>query len=69
MKRLTHPDTLTGRALLAMGFMTFSLFLGAGNMIFPVLSGHMAGTEAWPAAAGFLAVSYTHLTLPTTKCV
>lgn len=54
MKRLTHPDTLTGRALLAMGFMTFSLFLGAGNMIFPVLSGQLAGTEVWPAAAGFL---------------
>ncbi len=54
MEHPATPNTLTGKALLAMGFMTFALFLGAGNMIFPVLSGQLAGTEVWSAAAGFL---------------
>lgn len=40
--------------LLALGFMTFALFLGAGNIIFPPSAGMAAGEQIWPAAIGFL---------------
>jgi len=45
---------LNGMDLLALGFMTFALFLGAGNIIFPPSAGMAAGQSIWPAAAGFL---------------
>ncbi len=48
MARLHHFD------LLALGFMTFALFLGAGNIIFPPLAGLQAGDQLLPAALGFL---------------
>ena len=37
---MTH---LKGFDLLALGFMTFALFLGAGNIIFPPSAGMAAG--------------------------
>ncbi|MEO4046631.1 branched-chain amino acid transport system II carrier protein [Pseudomonas sp. CAU 1711] len=40
--------------LLALGFMTFALFLGAGNIIFPPSAGMAAGDNVWSAAFGFL---------------
>ncbi|TLX57163.1 branched-chain amino acid transport system II carrier protein [Stutzerimonas nosocomialis] len=40
--------------LLALGFMTFALFLGAGNIIFPPSAGLAAGDHLWRAALGFL---------------
>ncbi|WP_252273238.1 branched-chain amino acid transport system II carrier protein [Pseudomonas subflava] len=40
--------------LLALGFMTFALFLGAGNIIFPPSAGMAAGEHVWSAAFGFL---------------
>lgn len=40
--------------LLAIGFMTFALFLGAGNLIFPPSLGLEAGTNLFPAMGGFL---------------
>lgn len=40
--------------IVGMGFMTFAMFLGAGNLIFPPLAGQLAGTQVWLAAAGFL---------------
>lgn len=40
--------------LIALGFMTFALFLGAGNIIFPPMVGHMAGYQLWYSAVGFL---------------
>ncbi|HWL22180.1 MAG TPA: branched-chain amino acid transport system II carrier protein [Ureibacillus sp.] len=39
---------------LAVGFMLFALFLGAGNIIFPPLLGQQAGSEFLPAIIGFL---------------
>jgi LIVCS family branched-chain amino acid:cation transporter len=48
MNRLKGPD------LLALGFMTFALFLGAGNIIFPPSAGMAAGENIGPAALGFL---------------
>ncbi len=34
--------------------MLFGMFFGAGNLIFPVSMGQLAGSSMWPAAAGFL---------------
>jgi LIVCS family branched-chain amino acid:cation transporter len=48
MTRLQGPD------LLALGFMTFALFVGAGNIIFPPIVGLQAGPGVWIAALGFL---------------
>ncbi|MDT4843272.1 Branched-chain amino acid transport system 2 carrier protein [compost metagenome] len=45
---------LKGADLLALGFMTFALFLGAGNIIFPPSAGLAAGDHVWRAALGFL---------------
>ena len=45
---------LQGSDLLALGFMTFALFLGAGNIIFPPSAGLAAGANLLPAALGFL---------------
>ncbi|MDY0250305.1 MAG: branched-chain amino acid transport system II carrier protein [Pseudomonas sp.] len=42
------------RDVFALGFMTFALFLGAGNIIFPAQSGLDAGSAVWQAALGFL---------------
>lgn len=57
--------TLSPANLLALGFMTFALFLGAGNVIFPPSAGLAAGTNMWPTAVGFLltAVGLPLLTL------
>lgn len=48
------PQTLKTTDILATGLMTFALFLGAGNIIFPPFLGHMAGTELITAMLGFL---------------
>jgi len=40
--------------IVALGFMTFAFFLGAGNMIFPPLAGFYAGDNLLPAIVGFL---------------
>ena len=47
-------STLTTRDLIGLGFMTFALFLGAGNIIFPPQVGQLAGFNLWWAAFGFL---------------
>jgi LIVCS family branched-chain amino acid:cation transporter len=46
--------TLKTRDLMALGFMTFALFLGAGNIIFPPIVGLAAGEHLWSSAVGFL---------------
>lgn len=45
---------LTTKDILALGFMTFALFVGAGNIIFPPMVGVQAGEHVWTAAGGFL---------------
>ena len=37
--------------------MLFSMFFGAGNLIFPPMVGVSAGTNFWPAVLGFLAMA------------
>ncbi|MGM8216121.1 branched-chain amino acid transport system II carrier protein [Bacillaceae bacterium W0354] len=39
---------------LAIGFMLFALFFGAGNLIFPAQLGQYAGSNLWSASTGFL---------------
>ncbi|WP_286790813.1 MULTISPECIES: branched-chain amino acid transport system II carrier protein [unclassified Pseudomonas] len=46
--------SLKGQDILALGFMTFALFVGAGNIIFPPIVGLQAGPHVWAAAIGFL---------------
>ncbi|MCY8493222.1 branched-chain amino acid transport system II carrier protein [Bacillus inaquosorum] len=40
--------------VLAIGLMLFSMFLGAGNVIFAPMVGQQAGTNTWIAMSGFL---------------
>ncbi|PKG38246.1 branched-chain amino acid transport system II carrier protein [Psychromonas sp. Urea-02u-13] len=47
-------NSLSSFDILALGFMTFAFFLGAGNIIFPPLAGAMAGEHLLPATLGFL---------------
>ncbi|WP_193750128.1 branched-chain amino acid transport system II carrier protein, partial [Dickeya dianthicola] len=47
--RLTSKDIMV-----SLGFMTFALFVGAGNIIFPPMVGQQAGEHVWIAALGFL---------------
>ncbi|WP_216782368.1 branched-chain amino acid transport system II carrier protein [Candidatus Profftia tarda] len=48
---------LTFKDILGLGFMTFALFVGAGNIIFPPIVGLQSGQHFWIAAAGFLITS------------
>ena len=45
---------LTFREYVYVASMLFGLFFGAGNLIFPVHMGQMAGRNIWPAIVGFL---------------
>ena len=47
-------QTLKLTDILALGFMLFAFFLGAGNIIFPPLAGQLAGDSLLPAMVGFL---------------
>lgn len=47
-------QTLKMQDVIALGFMTFALFLGAGNIIFPPMVGLMSGDNLGWAALGFL---------------
>jgi len=47
-------NKLNIRDIIALGFMTFALFIGAGNIIFPPIVAQQAGEHVWLAAIGFL---------------
>lgn len=47
-------NRLSNADILALGFMNFAFFLGAGNIIFPPLAGAMAGEHLTLATLGFL---------------
>ena len=44
---------LSGRDYTYVASMLFGMFFGAGNLIFPVHMGQMAGANVWPAVIGF----------------
>ncbi|MBM7051232.1 branched-chain amino acid transport system II carrier protein [Rothia sp. ZJ1223] len=41
-------------SILVASMMLFSMFFGAGNLIFPAMLGAQAGTNFWPAVLGFV---------------
>ena len=43
---------LSGRDYTYVASMLFGMFFGAGNLIFPVHMGQMAGSNIWPAIIG-----------------
>jgi len=45
---------ISSRQIFLIGLMVFSLFFGAGNLIFPAGLGSEAGENTWSAMAGFL---------------
>ncbi len=51
---MIYDPSLRSRDIIALGFMTFALFVGAGNIIFPPMVGLQAGEHVWTAAFGFL---------------
>lgn len=53
MEQISH-HTLSGKKLLLIGFTLFSMFFGAGNLIFPPFLAAQAGTSVLTATAGFL---------------
>ena len=53
-KGLSVKQTLKLTDIIAVGFMLFAFFLGAGNIIFPPLAGQLAGDHLMPAMFGFL---------------
>ncbi|WMJ80550.1 branched-chain amino acid transport system II carrier protein [Clostridium sp. MB40-C1] len=61
MKNLSKKD------LIFISLMTFSLFFGAGNLIFPPFLGKLAGNSTWIALGGFLisAVGFPILAIVT----
>ncbi|ROS05787.1 LIVCS family branched-chain amino acid:cation transporter [Sinobacterium caligoides] len=52
----------------AVGLMTFALFLGAGNLIFPPTLGQMAGDQLWVSMLGFLITGVGLPLLGITAC-
>ena len=44
-------QALRGKKLLLVGFTLFSMFFGAGNLIFPPFLGAQAGTALWPGGS------------------
>src|SRR5690625_1429288 len=54
MRRYIMKNKLSFSSHVAIGFMLFALFFGAGNLIFPAQLGQYAGTNIWPAIIGFL---------------
>ena len=44
----------SAKQIIFISFMLFSMFFGAGNLIFPPFLGQAAGTHLWTALAGFI---------------
>ena len=53
-KGICMKKNLTIKETIFVASMLFGMFFGAGNLIFPVSMGQMAGSNMWLAAAGFL---------------
>lgn len=51
---MTEPSKLAARQRAVITFTFFSMFFGAGNLIFPAFLGAQAGARTIPAAVGFI---------------
>ena len=54
MNNNTIKTSLTLSETITITSMLFGMFFGAGNLIFPVYMGQMAGSNVWPAIIGFI---------------
>lgn len=54
-KGFSMHDRMTAGQIVAVSFMLFAMFFGAGNMIFPPMLGAQAGEHMVPAMLGFIA--------------
>lgn len=54
-------ERLNFRQLIAVASMLFGLFFGAGNLIFPVHMGQLAGANSYIAALGFIVTAVGRL--------
>lgn len=52
---------LSARNIAALGFMTFAMYLGAGNLIFPPFLGYQAGENFLSGMSGFLLTGVGYL--------
>ena len=50
---MERKQKLTARELTVLASMLFGMFFGAGNLIFPVHMGQLAGQNVWQAIIGF----------------
>lgn len=50
----SNGNTLKLKQTLLVAFTLFGMFFGAGNLIFPVHLGQLAGSQVWPATLGFV---------------
>lgn len=65
---MSPQPTLTKRQYLTLGSLLFGMFFGAGNLIFPIHMGQLAGSAWLPAAIGFL-LSAVLLPLPSIMAI
>jgi LIVCS family branched-chain amino acid:cation transporter len=49
---MSSPFLTEARHVLTTGLAMFSMFFGAGNVVFPLIVGQIAGDQAWPAILG-----------------
>ncbi|MEK4229640.1 branched-chain amino acid transport system II carrier protein [Solibacillus sp. FSL H8-0538] len=47
-------NSLTTKELIFISFMLFSMFFGAGNLIFPAFLGYSSGSDVWVSLAGLV---------------
>ncbi len=53
-KQASRKKNLNFRETVFVASMLFGMFFGAGNLIFPIYMGQLAGSQMWPAVIGFL---------------
>ena len=51
---LFMKEKLTKKELVCIASMLFGLFFGAGNLIFPIYMGQLAGANMWKAVPVFM---------------
>ena len=56
---MKKKSKLTMKETIVVASTLFGMFFGAGNLIFPVHLGQMAGSNAWPAIIGFIVTAVT----------
>ena len=49
---MSSPFLTQARHVFTTGLAMFSMFFGAGNVVFPLIVGQMAGDQAWAAILG-----------------